>query len=223
MRRALYVVADVLAVVAVAGCGAAATRADTRAAPISAPVGRSDAAYVAKARADSARRPYTKADIDFVSGMISHHAQAIVIAGWAPSHGARPSIRVLCERIINAQKDEITLMQTWLADRQLPVPEARATGMRMVMDGVEHDMLMPGMLSEAQMRQLDGARGSGFDRLLLNLMIQHHQGAVTMVNTLFSSAGAGQDQTVFKLASDVNVDQSTEIARMEKMLVALTP
>jgi uncharacterized protein (DUF305 family) len=102
------------------------------------------------------------------------------------------------------------------------VPEARPTGMRMIMNGVEHDMLMPGMLTEPQMKQLDQARGAEFDRLFLTFMIQHHRGAVSMVKELFDSYGAGLDETVFKFASDVNVDQSTEIARMQKMLVSLT-
>lgn len=83
-------------------------------------------------------------------------------------------------------------------------------------------MLMPGMLTDAQMKQLDAARGPEFDRLFLSLMIQHHRGAVTMVKELFDTYGAGQDELVFKFASDVNVDQTTEIARMEKMLIALT-
>ena len=182
----------------------------------------SDLAAVAKAREDSARRPYTAADVHFMSGMIGHHSQAIVMAGWAPSHGASPSVHTLSDRIINAQRDEIATMQQWLRDRQQPVPEASAKGMKMVMDGVEHEMLMPGMLTEAQMKQLDAARGKEFDRVFLTFMIQHHKGAVQMVKELFDSYGAAQDDLVFKFASDVNVDQTTEIARMEKMLVALT-
>jgi uncharacterized protein (DUF305 family) len=82
-------------------------------------------------------------------------------------------------------------------------------------------MLMPGMLSDEQMKQLDQARGPEFDRLFLRFMIQHHQGAITMVDELFASPGAGQDEFVFKFASDVNADQSTEIARMQKMLIFL--
>ena len=182
----------------------------------------SDVAAVAKAREDSARRPYTAADVHFMSGMIGHHSQAIVMAGWAPSHGASPSVHTLSDRIINAQRDETATMQQWLRDRQQPVPETSAKGMKMVMDGVEHEMLMPGMLTEAQMKQLDAARGKEFDRLFLTFMIQHHKGAVQMVKELFDSYGAEQDDLVFKFASDVNVDQTTEIARMEKMLVALT-
>jgi uncharacterized protein (DUF305 family) len=145
-----------------------------------------------------------------------------VMAGWAPSHDASPSIRTLAERIINAQQDEITTMQQWLRDRGHPVPEARATGMTMKMNGVEHEMLMPGMLTEAQMHELDQAKGPEFDRLFLTYMIQHHRGAVTMVQELFGSSGAARDETVFKFANDVSVDQTTEVARMETMLAALT-
>jgi len=178
-------------------------------------------AAAAKAKADSARYPYTAADVHFMSGMIGHHAQAIVMSGWAPSHGASPSVQTLAARIINAQQDEIVTMQRWLRDRHQPVPETTTTGMRMVMDGMEHDMLMPGMLTEAQMKELDAARGRDFDRLFLTFMIQHHNGAVSMVKDLFGTYGAAQDETVFKFASDVNVDQTTEIARMERMLAMI--
>jgi len=181
----------------------------------------SDLAAIAKARRDSVRRPYTASDVHFMSGMIGHHAQALVMAGWAPSHGAGPAVRTLCDRIINAQTDEIATMQQWLRDRQLPVPEASPAGMKMMMDGVEHMMLMPGMLTEDQMKQLDAARGKEFDKLFLTFMIQHHRGAVQMVQELFDSYGAAQDDLVFKFASDVQVDQRTEIARMQKMLVAI--
>ena len=181
----------------------------------------SDLAAIAKAREDSTRRPYTAADVHFMTGMIGHHAQAILMAGWAPTHDASPSVRVLCERIINAQRDEIATMQQWLRDRQQPVPDANPMGMTMKMDGMEHTMLMPGMLTEEQLKQLDAARGKEFDRLFLTFMIQHHKGAVQMVKELFESYGAAQDDLVFKFASDVNVDQTTEIARMERMLVAI--
>jgi uncharacterized protein (DUF305 family) len=182
-----------------------------------------ESAAIAKARADSLRHPYTEADIRFMSGMIGHHAQAIVMAGWAPTHGAGPSVRTLAERIVNAQQDEIATMQQWLRDRRQPVPEARPAGMKMMMNGVEHEMLMPGMLTADQMRELDQAKGPEFDRLFLTFMIQHHRGAVSMVKDLFGSYGAAQDETVFKFANDVNVDQTTEIARMDTMLGALPP
>lgn len=222
--RTRAITTALLAAVVLAGCSSG-TRAASRSAPTPSPVPatvvRGDQAAIAKARADSARLPYTAADIRFMSGMIGHHAQAIVVAGWARTHGAGPSVRTLAERIINAQQDEIILMQQWLADRQQPVPEARTTT-KMMMHGTEHEMLMPGMLTEAQMQQLDAARGKEFDRLFLTFMIQHHRGAVEMVKDLFGSYGAGQDELVFKFASDANVDQSTEIARMEKMLAELT-
>jgi uncharacterized protein (DUF305 family) len=173
---------------------------------------------VEQARADSAKWPYTKADIDFMSGMIHHHAQALVMARLAPTNDAGRDVRVLSERIINAQTDEIALMQQWLRQRNQPVPEPNPKGMRMLMDGVEHDMLMPGMLSEAQMNELTAARGKEFDRLMLRYMIQHHQGAVAMVKELLSARGAAIDETVFKLAADINVDQETEIRRMQTML-----
>lgn len=186
----------------------------------SSPVAASPAAKE-KARADSVRRPYTKADIDFVSGMIHHHAQAILMSKMAPTHGAAASVRTLCARIINAQQDEIRLMQQWLVDRNQPVPEPSPVGMPMNMGGMQHEMLMPGMLTRAQIAQLDSARGPEFDLLFLRGMVQHHAGAVGMVKTLFATTGSGQDETIFKVASDINVDQTTEIARMNKMLLAI--
>lgn len=176
---------------------------------------------IARAKADSLRYPYTEADIRFMTGMIHHHAQAIKMARWAPTHDASPAVLRLCDRIINAQNDEIALIQRWLGDRKQPVPEPNAEGMKMSMSGDDHVMLMPGMLNEAQMKELDAARGADFDRLFLTFMIQHHRGAVSMVKELFEARGAGQDESVFKFASDVNVDQTTEINRMLLMLLEL--
>jgi len=170
---------------------------------------------------DTAAHRWTAADVHFMSSMIGHHAQAIVMARMAPTHGASQSVRILADRIINAQEDEIATMQRWLRDRGQPVPEAKAGPMRMTMNGEEHEMLMPGMLTDAQLAQLDQARGADFDRLFLTCMIQHHSGAVSMVRELFGSWGAGQDEAVFKFASDVNVDQATEIERMQRMLAAI--
>ena len=178
-------------------------------------------AAIARARADSVRLPYTRADIDFMSGMISHHAQAIKMASWAPTHGASQSLVRMAERIVVGQADEIALMQSWLRDRRQPVPEADPAGMKMKMGDMVHVMLMPGMLTEEQMKQLDAARGIEFDRLFLTFMIQHHRGAVAMVRTLFGSQGAGQDETVFKFANEVEIDQTEEIARMQQMLLEL--
>ena len=171
-----------------------------------------------KARPDLVRQPYGEADVEFMSGMIPHHAQAVVMAGWAASHGARPDVRILCERILVGQRDEIEFMRTWLRDRGEPVPAANATHHRMKMNGIEHDMLMPGMLSPDEMTQLDKARGPEWDRLFLAGMIRHHEGAIKMVDELFESYGALQDDDLYKFASDVYADQSTEIERMHKML-----
>ena len=171
-----------------------------------------------QARPDLVRQPYGAADVEFMSGMIPHHAQAVVMAGWAPSHGARPDVRILCERILVGQRDEIAFMRTWLRDRGETVPAADATHHRMKMNGVEHDMLMPGMLSAEEMAQLDKARGAEWDRLFLAGMIRHHEGAIKMVDDLFESYGALQDDDLYKFASDIYADQTTEIERMRKML-----
>jgi uncharacterized protein (DUF305 family) len=157
-------------------------------------------------------------DVQFVTGMISHHAQALVMAGWAPSHGASAAVATLAERIVAGQKDEIVTMQSWLRDHGLPVPEAKPGPMTMTMNGMTHEMMMPGMLTDEQMKQLDAARGREFDRLFLTFMIQHHKGAVTMVQDLFNTNGAAQEQSIYKMGSDVSADQTTEIERMNRML-----
>jgi uncharacterized protein (DUF305 family) len=165
------------------------------------------------------RFPYSDADVEFMSGMIPHHAQAVIMAGWAPTHGARKDVAILCERIVVGQRDEIALMQQWLRERGLPVPDATSTRHHMKMaGGMEHDMLMPGMLTDEEMAALDRARGPEFDRLFLEGMIKHHQGAIGMVETLLASYGAAQDETVFKFSNDVQADQSVEIDVMRKML-----
>jgi uncharacterized protein (DUF305 family) len=220
-----WTTAALIAVFAVAACRSTSSGGgamQSAPSPQSAGADQGEQTAIAQARADSMRHPYTQADIDFMSNMIGHHAQAIVMARWAPTHGASPSVQTLAKRIINAQQDEIVIMQRWLRDRRQPVPEASPHGMKMTMNGTEHEMLMPGMLTDAQMKELDEAQGPEFDRLFLKDMIQHHRGALSMVKDLFDSYGAAQDELVFKFASDVNVDQTTEIARMERMLVALT-
>lgn len=213
-----------LATAALAACGGAA-RGAAPASPQPAAHAQGDEAAVARARADSARHPYTAADIHFMSAMIGHHSQAVTIARWAPTHGAGAAVRTLAERIVNGQVDEIATMQRWLRDRQQPVPEAHATGAAMA-HGAGHEMHgssgmpMPGMLTEAQLERLDQARGEEFDRLFLTFMIRHHEGALDMVEELFAAKGAGQDEDTFRLASDVFADQTTEIRVMKEMLAA---
>ena len=218
MRLSVYsCAAGALLAGMILGCSRPATVAETAPAPASAQ--QTDSAAVAKARADSVRYPYTQADVEFMSAMIGHHSQALLMAGWAPTHGARSSVRTLAERIINGQQDEIVTMQRWLTDRGKPVPEPG----RMGESSTSHHQHsgMPGMLTPDQLQQLDQARGSEFDRLFLTFMIQHHRGAVSMVQKLFATPGAARDETVFKFANDVSVDQRTEVARMERMLAGL--
>jgi uncharacterized protein (DUF305 family) len=154
-----------------------------------------------------------------MSGMISHHAQAVLMAGWAATHGASPAVRTLSERIDVAQRDEITLMQRWLQERGELVPDADPS--HGTMTGMDHAILMPGMLTPEELAQLDRARGPEFDRLFVTFMIRHHQGAITMVERLFSAAGAVQNNTLFRFAADVQADQVAEIDRMSRMLSAL--
>ena len=167
---------------------------------------------------------YAPADAQFMRDMIGHHSQAVLISEWAPTHGASPAILRLTERIVNGQGDEIALMERWLEDHNEPIP-SRDTSMAHMhhdMAGMDHAM-MPGMLSQAQLDTLNAAQGPEFDRLFLRYMIQHHQGAVIMVNQLFGTQGAGEEERVFRFASDVYADQTTEIDRMEKMLAAMPP
>jgi uncharacterized protein (DUF305 family) len=201
--------------IAVAACSAALLPFEAR--------GQAAASPAAQAKADSGRPPYTAADVAFMQGMIAHHGQAVWMASLAPARGARGDVRTLAERIDVAQRDESAFMQRWLRERRETVPDASAP----------HDMgghqtpgmrvsgpLMPGMLTHDQMMQLEEATGSEFDRLFLTFMIQHHQGALTMVDQLFSVPGAGQDVAIFRFASDVSADQATEIDRMRSMLSA---
>lgn len=176
-------------------------------------------APAAQAQTDSARQPYSAADVAFMTGMIPHHAQAVLMAGWAPTHDAGAAVRVLSERIVVAQTDEIEFMRTWLADRGLEPPAADA--LHHAIMGMDHAKLMPGMLTAEQLARLDRARGTEFDRLFLEFMIQHHEGAVTMVEALFASHGAAQDDAIFKFAADVSADQTSEIERMNIMLAAM--
>ena len=218
MMRAFHfhgTAAGVFAAVVAAACRTAAPEAAPPSAPSAAA---SSAAAIEQARADSLRYPYTAADVRFMSNMIGHHAQAIEMSRLAPTNGAGPGVRRLAERIINAQQDEIAVMQQWLRDRRQPVPEIHPTSM-MAHHG-DHAM-MPGMLTPTQMKQLEEAKGAEFDRLFLTFMIQHHRGAIGMVKELFATPGAAQDLTVFRLARDVNVDQDTEVERMTQMLSAL--
>jgi len=207
-----------------AGC-AAGGRAPAQPAPVGGgpdDATRAEIEALFRARADSALANYTAADVDFMTGMIAHHAQAVVMAELAEPNGAGPQVRTLAARIRTGQQDEIVLMQNWLADRALPVPEVHVDDIDMAVHGTDDAHDMPGMLSPEQMRRLQAARGAEFDRLFLEYMIEHHEGAIVMVDTLLGTDGAALDPLVFKLAAEIHAEQTTEIARMEAMLAAMS-
>jgi len=177
------------------------------------------------AKRDSSRMNYTEADVEFMINMIGHHAQALVMSRLAPGNEAGRSVQVLASRIINAQQDEIETMQNWLRDRGRRAPQVHIDGLNLRISGGGHahtrrgqDLNMPGMLTQEQLEELARARGRDFDRTYLTLMIEHHKGAVVMVQQLFSSDGAAVDIDVFRLASEINAEQVTEIERMRLML-----
>jgi uncharacterized protein (DUF305 family) len=151
---------------------------------------------------------YTVADVHFMQMMMAHHAQAVVMSAKARTHGAGEQVLLLAEKIDISQRDEIDMMRQWLRERGQAVP----TDEQMLA------MHMPGMLTPEQMRQLDGARGRAFDRLFLVLMIEHHIGAMDMVDELFAAPGAAQDSDIFRFATDVAADQGDEIFIMQRML-----
>lgn len=172
-------------------------------------------------RIASARMRFIEADAHFMAEMIPHHTQALVMTELAPERTTTGSILTLAARIANAQRDEIATMERWLLDREQPLPDVRVEGLRVLVDGEDHHHHMPGMLSPEEMAELAEARGAAFDRLFLTYMIEHHRGAVTMVDDLVATDGALQGDETFRLASDIRVDQETEIARMESMLAAM--
>lgn len=166
--------------------------------------------------------PPAPADVAFMQGMILHHAQAVEMTAMIPSHTQNQELRSLGARIRSSQSDEIQLMKRWLAARgESPAKEMPPMpGMNMSHDKVQ---LMPGMLTAEQMQALRDAKDIKFDRLFLQGMIQHHQGALTMVKDLFDSAGAGQDAELFDFATDADNSQRAEIRIMETMLTKLMP
>lgn len=171
--------------------------------------------------ASASAKDYVPADVEFMQGMIHHHQQAVLMSAMAPTHGASDRIQLLAKKIDLSQTDEMAFMRRWLQDRGLPVPDVGAHGHMDHMDMAGHTMLMPGMLTPEQMQQLDQARGAEFDRLFLAGMIQHHQGALTMVQELFDAPGGGQEPTLFGFAAEVDAGQRAEIERMQQMLNAL--
>ena len=182
------------------------------------------------------RHGYTEADVRFMQGMIHHHAQALAMVALVPTRTSREDMRQLARRIDVSQRDEIALMRHWLEDHHEDAPSLDAPSVDAPMahhDTTGHQMampmpmspaavpMMPGMLSPEQMAQLGATSGAAFDRLFLEDMIHHHEGALKMVTELFATPGAGQDPEIFRFAADVDADQRAEIARMRALLSAM--
>jgi uncharacterized protein (DUF305 family) len=169
-------------------------------------------------------RPAAKADVDFMQGMIMHHSQAVEMVDLLRTRGKSPALMALGEKITLSQSDEIKYMKQWLTDRGQATTMNHSTMMDMSNPkGSEHkdgmgDMLMPGMLTPEQMTALARAKGAEFDHLFLTGMIQHHTGALIMVDDLFKIPGAGQDPVLFDFATDIDNTQTAEIKIMRGML-----
>ena len=194
---------------------------------------------------------WTEADVRFMQGMIPHHAQALEMTALVERHATTEAVRRMALRMEISQRDEIALMERWLRERDQAVPDWRggmehgvarsmsmadgasgggtvgsghgghAAGAGAPGEGMAGMAMMPGMLTPAQMDRLRDARGAAFDRLFLESMIQHHQGAIVMVRDLFTARGGGQESEIFQFASHVDADQTAEIERMQGVLERL--
>ena len=169
----------------------------------------------AEEASDLASIEFTDADVKFMQGMISHHAQALEMTELLASRSERDVMHRLAQRIELSQEDEIRMMQAWLRSRGQEVTAIDA-------HHAPGAQLMPGMLTEGEMGRLDQARAIEFDRLFLELMITHHQGALTMVENLLEQPGSAQDSVLFAFTSDITADQGIEINRMDNMLAGLS-
>jgi uncharacterized protein (DUF305 family) len=176
--------------------------------------GQSSRVIGADEAADLSRVAYTEADVKFMQGMISHHAQALEMTALLRKQSESEDMAKLGLRIELSQADEIDMMQSWLRTRGENVTDVHA-------HHAHGATLMPGMLSPEEMSLLSEAKGTAFDRLFLELMIKHHEGALIMVEDLLAQAGAGQDSDIFAFLSDITADQSMEIDRMGAMLARL--
>jgi uncharacterized protein (DUF305 family) len=199
--------------VASASCGTARGQAGPPIVQPGAP-GEASRVIAADKAIDLSHVQATEADVKFMQGMIGHHQQAVEMVALIPTHSKRDDMRLLGQRIDLSQADEIKMMRRWLEVRRQEIPGEHA----MHMHGAT---LMPGMLSPEEMERLTAATGTEFDRLFLEGMMKHHGGAITMVNELFATPGAGQEVEIFSFASDVDADQRMEIDRMGAMLNAI--
>jgi len=162
----------------------------------------------------------TDADVKFMQGMIMHHAQALEMSALVETHSTQQDVKLLAERIALSQADEITMMQEWLQDNNRPLTDP---GMDHSVHADTHAEMMPGMITAAELAALAAAEGLAFDTLFLQLMIKHHQGAVTMVERLLARAGSAQDSVMFEFTTEVTTEQNNEIERMTAMLAGFSP
>ena len=170
----------------------------------------------AEEASDLAGLRFSEADVRFMQGMISHHRQAMEMSSLVDDRSNREAVEALAERISLSQEDEISMMAGWLEDRDFEAPA----------DDAHHDPdydLMPGMLSPEEMEQLEAAEGFEFDSLFLNFMIDHHEGALAMVENLLDQPGSAQGSELYRFTTDVNSDQTSEIERMITMLSGFSP
>lgn len=226
----------------VVALGIAAAVAACAGAPRPEPPAAAAVAAARPARDTIVRRGYTAADVRFMQQMIHHHAQAVRMAALVPARSSSEAVRTLAERIDASQQTEIEAMRHWLEERGELAPgpampravhdsimgAMRDTSMHdmssmhhMPADSGMDAMLMPGMLTPAQMRALAAASGTAFDRLFLEGMIRHHEGALAMVAGLLATPGAGEEPQLFGFASDVDSGQRAEIRRMRALLATL--
>jgi uncharacterized protein (DUF305 family) len=206
----------ILTIVMAGACRTAAPSGRPSSAPIVQPgaPGQGTTVISPEKATDLSHVQFTPADVKFMQGMIGHHAQAVEMTTLLATRTGSDDMKKLALRIEVSQTDEIKMMEHWLAARGQEVPGPHA----MHMHGAT---LMPGMLTPPEMDRLAAAKGAEFDRLFLEGMIKHHGGAITMVEELFASPGAGQDSEIFAFASDVDADQRMEIDRMGAMLAVL--
>jgi uncharacterized protein (DUF305 family) len=212
-RRSAVITAGLLAAIAAIACRTAAVEPTPHIVQPGAP-GQANRVIGVEKAADLSQVRHTAADVRFMQGMIGHHAQALEMAALLPSRTSREEMRLLARRIEISQADEIQMMQEWLKSRAEDVPSEHARH-------AHGATLMPGMLTPDEMRRLGESTGAEFDRLFLEFMIKHHDGALVMVHDLFAQPGAGQEPEIFAFASDVDADQRMEIERMGAMLKEL--
>lgn len=219
VRAAIFVVTAALAGCKTTGSGSGQAPLVQPGAP-----GQATQAVAASKASDLSSVQATDADITFMQGMIHHHAQALDMVALLEKNTTSEDMHKLGDRIKISQRDEIGMMQRWLRARGQDAPDPHAMHMPgMMMPGMDHGdtVMMPGMLTDAEMQHLATLKGVEFDRAFLTGMIKHHGGALTMVRELFATPGAGQESVIFAFASDVEADQQMEIDRMTGMLAAL--